>query len=92
MKKDTGKYSVALKHFKKYLEYYYDSDFQAELFKEEQEFEKYLTESPADVSRGNIEDKPKKKPNHRSVNNKKVWSRNPRYASEAVADTDYLCE
>src|SRR5579875_1998565 len=78
-------YSVALNHFKKYIQYYYDSELQAELFKEEKEFEKYLTENPADVSRANIEDKPKDKPNYRTVNNKKVWSRNPKYASEAVA-------
>ncbi|WP_144466143.1 hypothetical protein [Bacillus sp. FDAARGOS_235] len=85
-------YSVALNHFKKYIVYYYDSELQAELLKEEQEFEKYLTENPDDVSRANIEDKPKDKPNNRSVNNRKVWSRNPKYASEAVADADYLCE
>ncbi|MBZ5753046.1 HNH endonuclease [Metabacillus rhizolycopersici] len=93
-KNDKGHrmYSTALKHFKKYIEYSYDSELQAELFKEEQKFEKYLTENPADVSRANIEDKPKDKPNHRSVNNKKVWSRNPKYASEVVVDADYLCE
>lgn len=85
-------YSVALNHFKKYIEYYYDPELQAELFKEEQEFEKYLTENPADISRVNIEDKPKDKPNHRSVNNRKVWSRNPKTASEAVAVADYICE
>lgn len=85
-------YSVALNHLKKYIEYYYDSELQAELFKEEQEFEKYLTEKPADVSKAKIDDKPKDKPNHRSVNNKKVWSRNPKTASEAVAGSDYLCE
>jgi 5-methylcytosine-specific restriction enzyme A len=93
-KNDKGHrmYSTALKHFKKYIEYSYESELQAELFKEEQEFEKYLTENPTDVSRANIEDKPKDKPNYRSVNSKKVWSRNPKYASEAVADADYLCE
>ena len=85
-------YSVALNHFKKYIEYFYDSELQAELFKEEQEFEKYLTENPANVSRGNIEDKPKDKPNHKSINNRKVWNRNPKYATEAVADAYYLCE
>lgn len=67
-------YSTALKHFKRYIEQYNDKEFQEELFKEEQEFEKYLTDNPADVSRANIEDKPKDKPNHRSVNNRKVWS------------------
>ncbi|MEH7254292.1 hypothetical protein V7111_19400 [Neobacillus niacini] len=94
-KKDTKghrMYSTALKHFKKYIEYSYDSEFQAELFKEEQEFEKYLTGNPDEVRRGNIEDKPKDKPNHRAVNNRKVWNRNPRYASESVANADYLCE
>jgi 5-methylcytosine-specific restriction enzyme A len=93
-KNDKGHrmYSTALKHFKKYIEYSYDSELQAELFKEEQEFDKYLTGSPLDVGRDTIEDKPKDKPKYRSVNNKKVWSRNPKTASEAVADADYLCE
>ncbi|WP_157077242.1 HNH endonuclease [Robertmurraya korlensis] len=94
-KKDTKghrMYSTALKHFKRYIEYFYDSELQAEMFKEEQEFEKYLTVNLADVSRADIEDKPENKPKHRSVNNKKVWNRNPKYASEAVADADYLCE
>lgn len=93
-KNDKGHrmYSTALKHYKKYIEYYYDSELQAEHLKEEQEFEKYLTENPDDSSRINIEDKPKDKPNHRSVNNKKVWSRNPKFASEAVANADYQCE
>lgn len=93
-KNDKGHrmYSIALNHLKKYIEYYYDSELQAELLKEEQEFENYLTEGNADVSKVNIEDKPKDKPRYRSVNNRKVWCRNPKYASEAVADTDYLCE
>ena len=93
-KNDKGNrmYSTALKHFKKYIEQYEDKEYVDEMLKEEIEFEKYLTDFPADVSRGNIEDKPKAKPNHRSVNNKKVWSRNPKYASEAVASADYLCE
>lgn len=93
-KNDKGNrmYSTALKHFKKYLEYTCDSDLQAELFKEEQEFEKYLADTPADVNTANIEDEPRDKPNYRSVNNRKVWCRNPRHASEAVADANYLCE
>ncbi|WHY84689.1 hypothetical protein QNH39_18820 [Neobacillus novalis] len=85
-------YSNALRYYNLFAKYLLDNEFQAELFKEEQEFEKYLTENPADISKANIEDKPKDKPNYRSVNNKKVWSRNPKTASEAVADADYLCE
>ncbi|MGG3641173.1 hypothetical protein ABES38_07295 [Bacillus gobiensis] len=93
-KNDKGNrmYSTALKYFKKFIEQYEDKEYIDELLKEEIEFEKYIKDNPADVSRGIIEDKPKDKPNHRLVNNKKVWSRNPKYASEAVADADYLCE
>ncbi|PEF35333.1 hypothetical protein CON84_23475 [Bacillus sp. AFS094228] len=85
-------YSNALRYYNLFAKYLYDNEFLEELFKEEMEFEKYIVENAADVSRSNIEDKPKDKPNHRAVNNKKVWIRNPRYASEAVADEDYLCE
>lgn len=66
----------------KYIEYYYESELQTDLFKEEQEFEKHLTDNP----------KSKDQHNHRSVNNRKVWIRNPKYASEALAYADYLLE
>jgi 5-methylcytosine-specific restriction enzyme A len=85
-------YSVALNHFKRYIEYYNDSELQAELMIEEQEFEKYLTENPDNISVVNIVDKPIDKPKYRSVNNKKVWARNPKFASEAVAKENFLCE
>lgn len=85
-------YSVSLNHLKRYIGFYYDSELQTELFKEEEEFQKYLTVNPASISRNDIEDKPKDKPKHRTINYKKVWIRNPKYASEAVAAANYLCE
>lgn len=87
-------YSAALKNFKNYIVDYHDIDpeVQAELLKEEMEFEKYLKENHADVNEINIEDKPQNKPEHRKVNNKKIWIRNPKCASEAVASARYLCE
>jgi len=93
-KNDKGNrmYSTALKHFKRYIEQHNDKKFQEVILEEELEFEKYLTEKPVDVSKADIEDKPKEKPDNRSVNNIKIWSRNPKYATEAVADADYLCE
>ncbi|WP_430507767.1 hypothetical protein [Rossellomorea marisflavi] len=93
-KNDKGNrmYSTALKHFKRYLEHYNEKEFQEELLKEELEFIKYLLEKPADVVKAEIEDKPKDKPKYNSVKNKKVWSRNPQYAAEAVANANYLCE
>ncbi|AVK85921.1 hypothetical protein C3943_21715 [Lysinibacillus sp. B2A1] len=93
-KNDKGNrmYSTALKHFKKYIKFHHDSELQAELFREEREFEKYLTENHLDGSRLKIEDKPLDKPKYNPLNSKKVWCRNPRYASEAVTDANYLCE
>ncbi|MDG3044303.1 HNH endonuclease [Bacillus altitudinis] len=93
-KNDKGNrmYSTALKHFKRYIEQYNDKNLQEVILKEELEFEKYLTENPVNVSKADIKDKPKEKSKHRSVNNIKIWSRNPKYATEVVADADYLCE
>jgi 5-methylcytosine-specific restriction protein A len=93
-KNDKGNrmYSTALKHYQRYIDYYYDNELKAELLKEEMEFEKYLKINPTYVSRENIKDKPIVKPIHRRVNNQKVWIRNPKYASEAVVYTNYLCE
>lgn len=56
------------------------------------EFKKKNDKGNRMYSTANIEDEPRDKPNYRSVNNRKVWSRNPRYASEVVTDADYLCE
>ncbi|WP_223593649.1 hypothetical protein [Neobacillus bataviensis] len=88
--KGNRMYSAALNHFKSYIDYLNDNEFEQELLKEEKEFEKYLSEYNIDVS--NIVDKPKDKPNHRTVNNKKVWIRNPKFASEAVQFSNFLCE
>ncbi len=49
-----------------------NSELQAELFKEEQQFEKYLIGNPADVSTAYIGDKPNDKPKHSLVKNIKV--------------------
>lgn len=83
-------YSAALNHFKSYIKYFNDREFQAELLKEEVEFEKYLKENTSEAE--NIVDKAKDKPNHSTINNQKIWSRNPRYAIEVVAANNYLCE
>lgn len=90
--KGNRMYSSALIHFKNYIEHIKDKEFQNELLKEAMEFNKYLKDNTADVSKRNIVDTVQEKPNYRTVNNQKVWNRNPRYASEAVADANYLCE
>ncbi|MCA1011463.1 hypothetical protein [Halobacillus halophilus] len=90
--KGNRMYSTALKHFKRYIEQYNSKDLQAELLKEELDFEQYLHKKPDKDNIRNIVDKPNDKPTHKAVSNRKVWYRNPRYASEAVADANYLCE
>lgn len=87
-------YSAALKKFKNYIVDYHDNntETQAELLKEETVFEKYLKEKEANVSEISIEDRPQNKPDHKTVNNKKIWIRNPKYASESIASVHYLCE
>ncbi|MGP4082062.1 HNH endonuclease [Pseudalkalibacillus sp. R45] len=90
--KGNRMYSTALKHFKRYIEYNNNTELQAELLKEELDFDRYLLKSPADVTKGTIEDKPKDKPTHKAISNRNIWYRNPKYASEAIANAGYLCE
>lgn len=91
--KGNRMYSAALNYFKTYIEYSKVKDqFQTELLKEEIEFEKYLKENPAGVSKRTIKDKVKERPSYRTVNNQKIWNRNPRYASDVLANAGYLCE
>jgi 5-methylcytosine-specific restriction enzyme A len=90
--KGNRMYSAALNHFKSFVEEISDIELQTELLKEEVEFEKYLKKDQADVSRIKKEDKPQDKPNLRTVNNTNIWSRDPRMASDAVLDANYLCE
>ena len=90
--KGNRMYSAALIKFKTYLEYNLAKDFQAELLQEELEFERYLVKSPNQLHSSSIEDMPQDKPLHKTVNNRNIWRRNPKYASEAISNADYLCE
>lgn len=91
--KGNRMYSAALNHFKNFIIYFNERKFETELFKEELEFNKYLEENDSGISRRIIiEDKVQGKPNYKTVNNQKIWSRNPKYASEVVASANYLCE
>jgi 5-methylcytosine-specific restriction protein A len=89
-KKGHSMYSAALKHLKNYLENCVE--FETELIREKLEFEKYILDTPMTNHSINFEDKPKERPHFRSVTNLKVWNRNPKYAIEALAYADYLCE
>lgn len=91
--KGNRMYSTALKHFKRYMEFVNDKKFKEELFKDELEYENSIIKNIANKNtKADIVDIVQDKPNHRIVSNQKIWSRNPKYASDAVADAEYLCE
>ncbi|PFV93055.1 hypothetical protein COL08_22950 [Priestia megaterium] len=87
-------YSNALKYFTKFSEYHdYNAQIQKELVIEKIGYEKYLKENYIQVINDiNIVDRIEKKPTYKTVNNKKIWSRDPLKARDTVAAADYLCE
>jgi len=92
-KKGNRMYSTALKHFKKYMEYINDQEYQTELLKEESDYEKGIVKSIVkEDTKVYIVDKKQEPPTFRTVKNKKIWNRNPRYASETVTNANFSCE
>jgi 5-methylcytosine-specific restriction enzyme A len=87
-------YSSALKYFIRYIDNYNADDmFHTELLKDELEYEQSIINNIASEEKKIIiEDKEQDRPSFRSVNNRKIWSRNPNYASDAIKVADYLCE
>jgi 5-methylcytosine-specific restriction enzyme A len=93
-KRGNRMYSSALKYFKSYIDSYNQNDmFHTELLKDELEYEqKIINNIASEDKKIIIEDKEEDRPNFRSVNNRKIWSRNPKYASDAIVVANYLCE
>ncbi|EIT85384.1 hypothetical protein A374_11590 [Fictibacillus macauensis ZFHKF-1] len=86
-------YSVSLNHYRRFLEYTQTIEYQTELLKDEIEYEKQIKQNISNENRPvNIIDTKQDRPKYRTVKNKKIWSRNPKYAIDAVTDADYLCE
>lgn len=86
-------YSVSLNHYRRFLEYTQAIQYQTELLKDEIEYEKQIEQNISRENRPvNIVDTKQDRPKYRTVNNRKIWSRNPKYAIDAVIDANYLCE
>jgi len=85
-------YSVALNHLKRYVADLDSGELQIALFQEEMDFDKYLHESKASTIKKNITDTPQEKSSPQIVNDHRIWRRNPKYASEALTEANYLCE
>ncbi|PFP15716.1 hypothetical protein COJ92_21905 [Priestia megaterium] len=90
--KGNRMYSAALNYFKSYIGYVGNQEFKSELIKEKIEFEGYLEQVKTKVNKSDILDRAQEKPKHKRINMQKVWERNPKYACEAVAAANYLCE
>jgi 5-methylcytosine-specific restriction enzyme A len=93
-KRGNRMYSSALKYFKRYIDNYNVNDmFQTELLKDEIEYEQSIINNIAsEAKKIIIEDIEQDRPSFKSVNNRKIWSRNPKYASDAIMVADFLCE
>lgn len=91
--KGNRMYSSALNKLIEYLEFYNDQEFQEELLKEELEYDSKVSTNVAEKNvTSNIVDEEKEKPSYSTVNNKKVWKRNAKFASNAIANAEYKCE
>ncbi|MBY8908878.1 HNH endonuclease [Salinicoccus roseus] len=87
-------YSSALRQLIKYLEFCNEKEFQEELTKDELYYEKNIISNISSDSNVNSDliDEALEKPPHRIVSNHRLWSRNPKFASDSVANANYLCE
>jgi len=83
-------YSASLNHYKSFLEEMKQKEYLGEFLIEELIFEEYLKDIPSDNIM--VLDKPKAKPNHKSLNNQRIWIRNPKIATESLVQANYLCE
>ncbi|WP_307893575.1 HNH endonuclease [Bacillus swezeyi] len=93
-KNNTGNrmYSASLNHYKRFLEHN-NNQFQAELIMDEMEYEKDIMRNISkEIRSKDIVDIQQNVPKYNIVNNRKIWSRNAKYASDVVADADYSCE
>lgn len=82
-------YSSALKKLRDFIT---AVQIQEEVIKEEIHYEKYLRDAELEKGTLDIEDIPEPAADCRTVNNRKVWIRNPLYSKEALAYADYCCE
>lgn len=92
-KKGNRMYSSSLNHYKKFIEYLIDMQFQAELMKDQIEYKSDIRSNISTEKKViDIVDTIQDRPSHKIVNNRKIWSRNSRYASDVIVDANYLCE
>lgn len=94
--KGNRMYSAALNHFKKYINYKNELEYERALVNEKLIFKSHLNHSINNDERAdtqdNIENPQLNKPRYTVVNNRKIWMRNPEIAVQALRKADYTCE
>jgi 5-methylcytosine-specific restriction enzyme A len=89
-------FSASLNHFKSFINYCNkvdEEEIHTAILRAKIEYEKNQKKvNPRRITKKDIIDKAEKKPPYTLVKGRKVWKRNPAYATEAVMLADYLCE
>lgn len=90
-RKGNRMYSAALKHFKKYVEYRNEIEYETAVLNEEYSFQSHLqgsdeTDEALDL---NIN---RDVPDPVFINRKKIWRRNPKVARKSLEIANYTCE
>lgn len=93
--KGNRMYSAALNHFKKYINYKNELEYERALVNEKLIFQSHLNNSLNNESKEtqeNIENPDLNKPRYTVVNNRKIWMRNPEIAIQSLRKANYACE
>lgn len=90
-RKGNRMYSAALKHFKKYVEYRNEIEYETAVLNEEYSFQSHLqgsdeTDEALDL---NVN---RDVPDPVFINRKKIWKRNPKVARKSLEIANYACE
>lgn len=88
-------YSSALKYYKKFLEDYHEQEtIEDEISKQDAKYDKeflsLLEENDNEIRI--ISDNAEDKPGYKTINNYRLWIRNPKLAADVVSMANFLCE
>lgn len=90
-RKGNRMYSAALNHFKKYVEYRNEIEYETAILNEEYSFQSYLQVS-YEIDEALHLNVNRAVPDPIFINRKKIWRRNPKVARKSLEIANYTCE
>jgi 5-methylcytosine-specific restriction enzyme A len=86
-------YSAALNHFKKYITFCNELEFEKEMLNDKLEYKNGLVKYIKTMNENEtIEDQAKQVPQSIIINGRELWKRNPIYAAKTISIANYQCE